>query len=298
PGAGEVVGPQSVAVGYYEQTNVSSLIDANTVLDEIASANIAQDPKLPRLIAGAMIFEGDDALKPVRVLSGGEKSRVMLGKLIATPVNLLLLDEPTNHLDLESSDALLEALDGFDGAVVMVTHNEMFLHALAERLVVFQDGGITVYEGSYQRFLEKVGWNEEAERPGKDVAEPEAPADRKNPKGMRKLRSGIIAERSRVLKPLEKRMAEVEAEIERNDAELRAMNEAVIEASRAKDGTRVVEFSKSMHRTKASTDRLFMELEWLAREHDEKNAAFEEKLKALGEEGESGENPGGPPERD
>lgn len=294
PGAGEVVSPQSVAVGYYEQTNVSSLVDANTVLDEIASANVAQDPKLPRLIAGAMMFEGDDALKPVRVLSGGEKSRVMLGKLIASPVNLLLLDEPTNHLDLESSDALLEALDGFDGAVVMVTHNEMFLHALAERLVVFQDGGVTVYEGGYQRFLEKVGWNEEADRPGKGAAEPEVPADRKNPKGMRKVRSGIIAERSRVLKPLEKRMADVEAEIEDNDTQLRAMNEAVIEASRAKDGTRVVEISKSMHRTKAATDRLFMELEWLTREHEEKNAAFEEKLKALAEEGEPGEGPEGP----
>ena len=294
PGAGEVVSPQSVAVGYYEQTNVSSLVDANTVLDEIASANIAQDPKLPRLIAGAMIFEGDDALKPVRVLSGGEKSRVMLGKLIATPVNLLLLDEPTNHLDLESSDALLEALDSFDGAVVMVTHNEMFLHALADRLIVFQNGGTTVYEGSYQRFLEKVGWNEEEEKPRKDVVEPEVPADRKNPKGMRKLRSGILAERSRVLKPLEKRMAEVEAEIDRNDTELRAMNEAVIEASRVKDGTLVVEFSKSMHRTKASSDRLFMELEWLTREHEEKNAVFEERLQALGEEGESGEGPGGP----
>ncbi len=294
PGAGEVVSPQSVAVGYYEQTNVSSLVDTNTVLDEIASANIGQDPKLPRLIAGAMIFEGDDALKPVRVLSGGEKSRVMLGRLIATPVNLLLLDEPTNHLDLESSDALLEALDNFDGAVVMVTHNEMFLHALADRLVVFQNGGMTVYEGGYQRFLEKVGWTEETERPGKDAPEPEAPADRKNPKGMRKLRSGIIAERSRIIKPLEKRMAEVEAEIERNDTELRTMNEAVVEASRAKDGTRVVELSKSMHRIKFSTDRLFKEMEWLTREHEEKDAAFAEKLKALGEGADPGTGPGEP----
>ncbi len=297
PEAGEVVSPQSVAVGYYEQTNVSSLVDANTVLDEIACANVAQDPKLPRLIAGAMMFEGDDALKPIRVLSGGEKSRVMLGKLIATPVNLLLLDEPTNHLDLESSDALLEALDDFDGAVVMVTHNEMFLHALADRLVVFQDGGITVYEGGYQRFLEKVGWNEEEAGPVKASAEPEVPADRKNPKGMRKLRSGIIAERSRVLKPLERRMAEVEAEIERNDGELRTMNEAVIEASRTKNGTRVVELSRSMHRTKASNDRLFKELEWLTKEHEEKNAAFADRLKALGEEGEAGEGSEGPPGR-
>ena len=78
-----------------------------------------------------MLFEGDNALKKISVLSGGEKSRVLLGKLLATPINLLLLDEPTNHLDLESCDALLAAIDSFDGTVVMVTHNEMFLKTLA-----------------------------------------------------------------------------------------------------------------------------------------------------------------------
>ncbi|MDZ7581432.1 MAG: hypothetical protein U5R30_12665 [Deltaproteobacteria bacterium] len=79
----------------------------------------------------------------------------MLGKLLITPVNLLLLDEPTNHLDMESCDALLAALDNFAGAVVMVTHNEMFLHALARRLVVFQSDGIEIFDGSYECFLER-----------------------------------------------------------------------------------------------------------------------------------------------
>ncbi len=200
-----------MAIGYFEQTNVSSLVDTNTVLDEVASANVAEDPKLPRLIAGAMMFEGDDALKPVRVLSGGEKSRVMLGKLIATPVNLLLLDEPTNHLDLESSDALLEALDDFDGAVIMVTHNEMFLHALAERLVVFQNGGMHGLRGRLpavpgQGRLEGGG----GAASGKDASPSHGSPrpTRRNPREIRKLRSGIIAERSRVLRPLEKRMSE------------------------------------------------------------------------------------------
>ena len=87
------------------------------------------------------MFSGDDALKKIGVLSGGEKSRVMLGKLLVTPANLLLLDEPTHHLDMDSCDALLAAIEDFDGTVVMVTHNEMFLNALADRLIVFQDGG-------------------------------------------------------------------------------------------------------------------------------------------------------------
>ena len=78
----------------------------------------------------------------------------MLGKLLATPVNLLLLDEPTNHLDMESCDALLAAIDSFDGTVIMVTHNEMFLHTLAERLIVFQDETVEIFDGNYQEFLE------------------------------------------------------------------------------------------------------------------------------------------------
>ena len=100
-------------------------------------------------------------MKKISVLSGGEKSRVLLGKILVTPLNLLLLDEPTNHLDMDSCDALLAAIDSFEGTVIMVTHNEMFLHALAERLVVFQDDGITLFEGSYRLFSEKTGWDEE-----------------------------------------------------------------------------------------------------------------------------------------
>jgi len=281
-----------VAMGYFEQTNVSGLVDSNTVLDEVASANVNEDPKLPRLIAGAMMFEGDDALKPVRVLSGGEKSRVMLGKLIATPVNLLLLDEPTNHLDLESSDALLAALDDFEGAVIMVTHNERFLQTLAERLVVFQNGGVLVYEGDYQRFLDKIGWKDEEDRPrgraSVEVKNKEGAVsrDKPNPRESRKIRSELVAERSRVLRPLEKKMQEKEKAVERLDAELQKMNAAIVEGARLKDGFRVVELSKSMHQAKTEIDILLEDLEKLTVEHQEKKAEYEARIAGLGGEGE------------
>jgi ATP-binding cassette subfamily F protein 3 len=290
PWEGEVTSPQSVAMGYFEQTNVSGLVDSNTVLDEVASANVNEDPKLPRLIAGAMMFEGDDALKPVRVLSGGEKSRVMLGKIIATQVNLLLLDEPTNHLDLESSDALLAALDDFDGAVIMVTHNERFLQTLAERLVVFQNGGVLVYEGDYQRFLDKIGWKDEEDRPrgraSVEVKNKEGAVSRENlnPRELRKIRSELVAERSRVLRPLEKKMQEKEKAVERLDTELQKMNAAIVEASRLKDGFRVVELSKSMHQAKTEIDIVLEDLEKLTGEHEEKKAEYETRLAGLGGE--------------
>jgi ATP-binding cassette subfamily F protein 3 len=284
PRSGEITSPQSVAPGYFEQTHISTLNESNTVLDEIAAADPEGDPKRARFIAGGMMFEGDDALKKIAVLSGGEKSRVLLGKLIATPINLLLLDEPTNHLDIESNDALLAAIDSFDGAVVMVTHNEMFLHALAERLVVFDNDDIIVYEGGYQRFLQKVGWKDEVmQRPPANLGpwSNGEPGERPTPKELRRLRSEIVAERSRALRPLEARMAEVEKAVESRDASLRELNGKLVEASQARHGGRVVELSKQMHETKKTIDALLEELEKLTSEYDGRKTEFDARLRAL-----------------
>ncbi len=286
PRTGQVTMPQSAGMGWFEQTNVATLSGPNTVLEEIARANPGAEPKIARLIAGAMMFEDDDALKTISVLSGGEKSRVMLGQLLATPLNLLLLDEPTNHLDLESADALLAAIDAFDGAVVMVTHNEMFLHALAERLVIFDGGRIFIHEGGYQSFLDKVGWREEGDRPAAEDHQEAAARPKPTPVELRKLRAEIVARRSKILRPLEKRMTEIETGIETKDRDLRELNGALIEASRAKDGTRVVELSKTMHELNREVDSLLEELEKLTIEHEASGSAFEKALKEL-EDGEA-----------
>jgi ATP-binding cassette subfamily F protein 3 len=291
PRSGVVDAPQSVAAGYFEQTHISTLSESNTVLEEIGSADPEGDPKRTRFIAGGMMFEGDDALKRIRVLSGGEKSRVLLGRLIATPLNLLLLDEPTNHLDIESNDALLEAIDAFEGAMVMVTHNEMFLHALADRLVVFDNDDIVVYEGGYQRFLDKVGWRDELMQGPIAPGPPPAAAGGEErpkwtPKELRKLRSEVIAERSRGLRPLETRMAAVEKDVEARDAALRECNARLVQASQDRDGTKVVEVSKAMHQTKKAIDGLLEELEKLTAEYEEKKAGYDKRRRELDEEGE------------
>jgi len=280
PDAGAVTSPAAVVPGYFEQTNVQTLIAHNTVLDEIQSADAAVDPGRARFLAGLMMFEGDDGLKKISVLSGGEKSRVLLGRLIATPVNLLLLDEPTNHLDLESSDALMEAIDGFPGAVIMVTHNEMFLHALAERLIVFQGNGISIYEGDYERFLEKVGWQEEGEagRPGKAA---DKDRERPNQRDLRRLRSAVLTERAKALKPLEKRADEAEAEIGAKEGELESLNQAIIEASRGQMGQEIVEISRRMHRLKKEIDFLYGELDTLTRDIEDKKAHYDRELAGL-----------------
>ncbi len=148
-------------MAYFGQTNINRLDIHKTIEEEIMHVHPEGNRGAARKICGIMMFPGDAALKKISVLSGGEKSRVLLGKLLVSPSNMLMLDEPTNHLDMESNDSLVEAIDAFNGSVIIVTHSEMMLHALATRLIVFDDGKVTLFEGTYQEFLDSVGWKSE-----------------------------------------------------------------------------------------------------------------------------------------
>ncbi len=152
-------------LGYYQQTNRKDLNPNFTVADEIASENINLPVAHVRGICGAMMFSGSDADKKIKVLSGGEQSRVLLGKVLANPSNLLLLDEPTNHLDIESIDALIKEVVAFKGGALFVTHNEEFLDKVANKLIVFKAGKAHVFNGTYKEFLDKEGWEDEEIKP-------------------------------------------------------------------------------------------------------------------------------------
>lgn len=286
PQAGETVYHPSIGKGFFEQTNVNSLVDARTVEEEILYSHADMDRQRARNICGAMMFSGDDALKRISVLSGGEKNRVMLGKLLATPINLLLLDEPTNHLDMESCDALLTAIDFFEGTVIMVTHNEMFLHSLAERLIVFQNDHIEVFDGSYREFLEKDGWHDKgslARRSGSKTPQRETTV-RLTKKEMRRQKSDIIAHRSKITAPLEKRIARLENDIESHEVELDRHNQAMQQASQKQDVKRITELSRAIHANQSAIDKYFDELEKITHELDIHNADFEKQLQVLDNE--------------
>ena len=107
------------------------------------------------------MFDGDMSKKKVSVLSGGERSRVLLGKIISHPTNLLLLDEPSHHLDVESIESLIEELNDYAGALVIVTHSELILKALAKNLIIFHRDRAEFFHGDYEDFLKKVGWEGE-----------------------------------------------------------------------------------------------------------------------------------------
>jgi ATP-binding cassette subfamily F protein 3 len=283
PQGGDISFNPSVKQGYFEQTHVKDLDGSKTVEEEILFSHPEVDRQQARNICGAMMFESDAALKKIGVLSGGEKSRVILGKLLVTPVNLLVLDEPTNHLDMEACDAMLAAIDSFDGTVIMVTHNEMFLHALAERLIVFQDHSIQVFEGSYQQFLEKDGWAEETEtsEPYLQNAANKEPDVKLTKKEKRRIRSEFVAERSKALKPIERRILSIENNIEKHEKQLDELNAGLLTASQAGNGEKISMLSRSIHSCRSAIDNLFDELEQSTTAYEEQKELFEKKLEAL-----------------
>ena len=213
----------STVFGHFGQTNISHLNKNNTIMDEIHSTNVKLPESTIRGIAGLMMFSGDNAKKKISLLSGGEKSRVMLGKIIAKDVNLLFLDEPTNHLDMDSIDALTNAIKAFEGSCLIVTHSEDLLRAVCDRLIVFTNDGADYFNGTYDEFLEKIGWDDDVVEV-KKVKTPKV-----NKKESKKLRAAIVAEKSKATAPIKKQMQEVEEEMEKLED---ALEDARVKLSR------------------------------------------------------------------
>lgn len=149
-----VLGP-SVKAGYFSQFSLDLLNPDNTILEEISNRLPHASNGFIRNLLAAFLFRGDDVEKKIKILSGGEKSRVMLATLMSNGNNLLILDEPTNHLDLKSRDVLLNALKAFEGTVMFVSHDRHFLHELSTRVFEVDKGGIRVFDTNYQYYLEK-----------------------------------------------------------------------------------------------------------------------------------------------
>jgi ATP-binding cassette subfamily F protein 3 len=146
----------NVRTGYYSQYRVEMLNAGRTVLEEALDTPQPVTEQFVRTLLGCFLFRGDDVFKNVAVLSGGEKSRLALVKLLLDPPNLLLMDEPTTHLDMSSIDALAYALDQFEGTLILISHDVYFIRALANHVVHIDAGRLTHYPGGYQYYLEKT----------------------------------------------------------------------------------------------------------------------------------------------
>jgi ATP-binding cassette, subfamily F, member 3 len=156
PQAGARVLGHNVTAGYYSQYRVDMLQPARTVLEEALDTEAKVTEQFVRTLLGSFLFSGDSVFKKVEVLSGGEKSRLALVKLLLNPPNLLLMDEPTTHLDMSSIDALIDALTQFEGTLVFISHDVHFIKQLANKVVHVAGGKLTPYLGDYEFYLHKT----------------------------------------------------------------------------------------------------------------------------------------------
>jgi len=224
PGSGRRETGHQVRVGYYSQNRIDMLDPTQTVLEEAMNISRPAPEQLARTILGSFLFPGDDVFKSVSVLSGGEKSRLALVKLLLDPPNLLLMDEPTTHLDMASIEALIAALRQFQGTLIFISHDVYFIQSLATTTVHISAGRLTRYAGGYDYYREKsqAGTEREAltageqltdSRPQEATATATARASVFKSKEQKRREAQERQARSNEQRAAEKRVRELEKEI-------------------------------------------------------------------------------------
>ena len=223
PTEGEIKLGANVNIGYYAQ-NQDDLMDGEfTVFDTLDRVAVGDIRTRLRDILGAFLFRGEDIDKKVKVLSGGERSRLAMARLMLEPYNLLILDEPTNHMDMRSKDILKSALQKYDGTVVVVSHDREFLDGLVDRIYEFRDGGVREYLGDIWYFLEKrkvesLQEIERKDRPTVSDKSNDTPTAGKMTYEQKKEQEKLLRKLRKAVESVEQELSEVEKEIADYDA--------------------------------------------------------------------------------
>ncbi len=253
PNQGEVRLGVGVDLGYYEQSQLS-LNDKKTVIDEIWDLHPQMTQTEIRSALAIFLFKGEDVFKPVGALSGGERARVLLLKLMLSRANFLLLDEPTNHLDIGSCEALEEALSGYDGTLFVVSHDRYLINRLADKVYALTPNGAHLYLGNYDSYLEK--------REAKAAMEEKKAAPRPNLYKQRKERDAQLRRKKAALRRLE-------AEIEETDRAIAALESSLEDPEIAADYEAVAQKSGEIAQLQEKAEGLLLEWTELSQELEE-----------------------------
>jgi len=242
---------------YFVQSNTLSLAPQKSILEELYDTEKKVNEQEIRSLCASLLFRGNDVHKKISVLSGGEKSRVSLGKMMLAPTHMLLLDEPSNHLDMESCDALCDALLEFSGGTIFISHDENILRRLANKLIVFDGGKAQVYEMGYDTFLEEIGWQEEEEKGG-IVMKKKNKDDRQQKKEWQKH-----------LRKSERRAVEIEKELEVWEGENEENTKKLQGASQENDHIKMREYGEKATELIEGINARYQELEEILKKQEE-----------------------------
>lgn len=269
PFEGERVWGHNVEESFYAQHQLEALTLTNTILEELQQCGSKKTDVELRALLGAFLFSGDDVDKRIRVLSGGEKARVALAKTIVSKANFLILDEPTNHLDMHSVELLAEALNKYEGSIILVSHDRYFISKTANKIWEIVDHQIKEFKGTYQEWVE---WNERMEKMknnSPEVRKTESPKEKAVEVEVKKetvtannsSNQAIDREKQKELQKQKRRLTNLEAELNKCKEEKARQEAALGDPSNYSDPKKFQELEAAYKQTQAKWNDLNKEYE-------------------------------------
>lgn len=270
-----------VSISHFAQDHAEKLNPNMNVLETIEEVAGSDAAGNLRSLLGCFLFRGDDVFKKVSVLSGGERSRLSLAKILLKPANFLILDEPTNHLDMESQKVLQDALIAYKGTIVIVSHNRDFLDPITDKVIEFHSDAQPVKEfhGNLSSFIESRS-NENLETPKSNIPKKKNVKSPANRKEMRKAQGKIRQEKSEILKPLQLRLEQIEEKIESLEYRKKEIEDLMIDENffKSKDHIELTEEHKT---SSLELESAFSDWSKISDEIEDVSKRFEEKINQI-----------------